>query len=168
MPAIYHDDAGIRMLLNKGIPLSEAWDWTPCGCVETNLEGRLKSYTDIGEISMGGVVDMVMTNGKSRLTGEQVSIRTGDPRDFAAFDDFMGAIKKQIAYFVDVMASMNSYLDYLSERYRPVPALSLTYPNCMVVGKDYANGGAEYNVGAERSEERRVGKECRSRWSPYH
>ena len=22
--------------------------------------------------------------------------------------------------------------------------------------------------GAERSEERRVGKECRSRWSPYH
>ena len=23
-------------------------------------------------------------------------------------------------------------------------------------------------VGLERSEERRVGKECRSRWSPYH
>ena len=23
-------------------------------------------------------------------------------------------------------------------------------------------------VGAHRSEERRVGKECRSRWSPYH
>ena len=23
-------------------------------------------------------------------------------------------------------------------------------------------------VGEERSEERRVGKECRSRWSPYH
>ena len=24
------------------------------------------------------------------------------------------------------------------------------------------------NAGKERSEERRVGKECRSRWSPYH
>ena len=24
------------------------------------------------------------------------------------------------------------------------------------------------SVEAERSEERRVGKECRSRWSPYH
>ena len=24
------------------------------------------------------------------------------------------------------------------------------------------------NAGAWRSEERRVGKECRSRWSPYH
>ena len=147
MPAIYHDDAGIKMLLNKGIPMSQAWDWTPCGCVETNLEGRLKSYTDIGEISMGGVVDMVMTNGKSRKTGEQVSIQTGDPRDFKTFDDFMAAIKKQIDYFVHTMATMNSYLDYLSENYRQVPALSLTYPNCMVTGKDYANGGAEFNVG---------------------
>lgn len=147
MPAIYHDDAGIKMLLNKGIPLSQAWDWTPCGCVETNLEGRLKSYTDIGEISMGGVVDMVMNNGRSRKTGELVSIETGDPRSFETFEQFMDAIKKQIKYFVHTMATMNSYLDYLSENYRPVPALSLTYPNCMVTGKDYANGGAEFNVG---------------------
>ena len=27
---------------------------------------------------------------------------------------------------------------------------------------------AQLDKGAERSEERRVGKECRSRWSPYH
>ena len=26
----------------------------------------------------------------------------------------------------------------------------------------------DQNKKAERSEERRVGKECRSRWSPYH
>src|SRR2546426_7626524 len=30
------------------------------------------------------------------------------------------------------------------------------------------HGGAGRRVGALRSEERRVGKECRSRWSPYH
>src|SRR3712207_8779057 len=28
--------------------------------------------------------------------------------------------------------------------------------------------GARPNAGHARSEERRVGKECRSRWSPYH
>ena len=28
--------------------------------------------------------------------------------------------------------------------------------------------GMEYELVHERSEERRVGKECRSRWSPYH
>src|SRR3989441_12209531 len=33
-----------------------------------------------------------------------------------------------------------------------------------------AKGGIRFdlNVTLERSEERRVGKECRSRWSPYH
>jgi len=28
--------------------------------------------------------------------------------------------------------------------------------------------GTDYSLFNERSEERRVGKECRSRWSPYH
>ena len=28
--------------------------------------------------------------------------------------------------------------------------------------------GAEWQKANGRSEERRVGKECRSRWSPYH
>ena len=34
------------------------------------------------------------------------------------------------------------------------------------LGKDEAN--AELLFQLVRSEERRVGKECRSRWSPYH
>ena len=29
-------------------------------------------------------------------------------------------------------------------------------------------GGVTPGKGGQRSEERRVGKECRSRWSPYH
>ena len=33
-------------------------------------------------------------------------------------------------------------------------------------GKDAAELRAK--LGLDRSEERRVGKECRSRWSPYH
>src|SRR2546430_15514414 len=32
-------------------------------------------------------------------------------------------------------------------------------------GPEYITHAAEFD---ERSEERRVGKECRSRWSPYH
>ena len=31
-----------------------------------------------------------------------------------------------------------------------------------------ADDGNQYEVLSLRSEERRVGKECRSRWSPYH
>lgn len=147
MPAVYHDDAGIRMLLNKGVPLSEAWDWNPCGCVETNLSGRMKQYTDMADLSMGGVVEMAMNDGVSRTTGKRVSISTGDPADFKTFEDFFNAVKKHISYFVDVIVSGNQLLDYLSMNYRPVPALSLTYGDCMAKGMDYSLGGAKYNCG---------------------
>src|SRR3712207_9215761 len=41
---------------------------------------------------------------------------------------------------------------------------SLTYP-----GRSVGDTIKEYApISARRSEERRVGKECRSRWSPYH
>ena len=32
----------------------------------------------------------------------------------------------------------------------------------------FVNDPAIVGLGVKRSEERRVGKECRSRWSPYH
>jgi len=39
-----------------------------------------------------------------------------------------------------------------------------------VDNSDYSNRAIDLAVelGRARSEERRVGKECRSRWSPYH
>ena len=142
MPAVYHDDAGIRMLLNKGVPLSEAWDWNPCGCVETNLAGRMKQYTDMADINMGGIVEMALNNGVSRKTGKQVSVKTGDPSTFKTFEDFFNAVKKHVDYFVDVVASGDQLLDYLSMNYRPVPALSLGFPDCMDKGLDYSLGTA--------------------------
>ena len=36
------------------------------------------------------------------------------------------------------------------------------------IAKTAANEDGTISLGARRSEERRVGKECRSRWSPYH
>lgn len=147
MPAIHHDDAGIRMLLNKGVPLSEAWDWNPCGCVETNLSGRMKQYTDMADVNLGGIVEMALNDGVSRKTGKRVSVSTGDPVNFKTFDDFFDAVKAHIRYFVDVIVSGNQLLDYLSMNYRPVPCLSLTYPHCIESAVDYSMGGAKYNCG---------------------
>ena len=46
-----------------------------------------------------------------------------------------------------------------------------TSENCYGVakaGKNDCAAGTHSCAGQARSEERRVGKECRSRWSPYH
>src|SRR2546426_10755738 len=54
------------------------------------------------------------------------------------------------------MADSNTFLDTLSFVDTTTTVNTLTGPPSSVVIKD------------TRSEERRVGKECRSRWSPYH
>ena len=46
-------------------------------------------------------------------------------------------------------------------------ALEVVDKFCYLSDMISVGGGAEESVIA-RSEERRVGKECRSRWSPYH
>src|SRR5256886_13541639 len=44
-----------------------------------------------------------------------------------------------------------------------------TYKTLMIVGNGSAGQGRRVSIWDRlRSEERRVGKECRSRWSPYH
>ena len=40
------------------------------------------------------------------------------------------------------------------------------YPSLFII--EYTNDNSLPGEPANRSEERRVGKECRSRWSPYH
>ena len=77
-PAFHNDDIGIRMLMNKGIPLREAFDWNPCGCVETNLEGRRRHYTALADINLGGMIEFVMTNVVNRKSGRKVSVKTGN------------------------------------------------------------------------------------------
>ena len=37
-----------------------------------------------------------------------------------------------------------------------------------LIGKKYDDAEVDQTGNIRRSEERRVGKECRSRWSPYH
>ena len=41
-------------------------------------------------------------------------------------------------------------------------------PDPVAMGKLFENMGFTAIAKHRRSEERRVGKECRSRWSPYH
>ena len=58
----------------------------------------------------------------------------------------------------DIYAAENRYAALESALNQQINEMERRHPNY----DEY-----QYNI-AERSEERRVGKECRSRWSPYH
>ncbi len=145
-PAFHNDDIGIKMLMNKGIPLKEAYNWNPCGCVETNLEGRLRHYTALADINLGSMVELALLDGKNRKSGKYISVRTGNPLEFKTFTDFVNAVKKHIEYATRAVVKGSHVIDEIGMR-RPVPALSLTFKECIEKAKDYAWGGAKYNAG---------------------
>ncbi|MEG1911258.1 MAG: formate C-acetyltransferase/glycerol dehydratase family glycyl radical enzyme [Cloacibacillus sp.] len=145
-PAFHNDDIGIRMLMNKGVPLREAFDWNPSGCVETNLEGRLRGYTALADINLGSMIEFTMLNGKCRKSGLQISTDSGDPVGFEHFEEFLSALKKQLAYAVHTVVKGSHLIDEIGFN-RPVPALSLSFRECVEKCLDYAWGGAKYNTG---------------------
>lgn len=146
-PAFFNDETGIQMIQNKGIPLREALDWNPCGCVETNLEGRLRGVTDMTEINLGSVIELAMTDGQCRKSGEFISAHTGDPRTFITYEEFKEAVKKQAAYLIRRCVTSSHIIDDICCLHRPVPVLSLTFKDCIENCKDYSTGGAKYNTG---------------------
>lgn len=145
-PAFHNDDIGIRMLMNKGIPLKEAYNWNPCGCVETNLEGRLRHFTALADINLGSMVEFALLDGKNRKSGHRISAQTGDPRNFNSYEEFFNAVKKHLAYTIRSVVAGSHVIDEVGLR-RPCPALSLTFKECIENAKDYAWGGAKYNTG---------------------
>ena len=145
-PAFHNDDIGIRMLMNKGVPLKEAFDWNPCGCVETNLEGRLRHYTALADINLGGMVEFALTNGVNRKSGRRVGAVSGDPCDFADYEQFVAAIKTQLRYAIRAVVKGSHVIDRICMD-RVVPALSLSFRECVANCRDYAWGGAKYNTG---------------------
>ena len=65
-----------------------------------------------------------------------------------------------------ILSDIASLCRNLSEKY-DIPAVGVGSPGSISEDSRYVVGAGNLPF-LNRSEERRVGKECRSRWSPYH
>src|SRR5256885_54869 len=78
--------------------------------------------------------------------------------------------------FADVKVANTFFKPLFREHRFDISKLAIvTYLQPKVYGKPYVlmpavivSRGQHHTIAFNRSEERRVGKECRSRWSPYH
>ena len=82
----------------------------------------------------------------------------------------LGLSQRDLAKLADIPQSKISRLE--AGEYNAGLKVSLRIEQALGLDKIYLNDNnimmAQYNPDNPRSEERRVGKECRSRWSPYH
>ncbi|MDJ0784112.1 MAG: pyruvate formate lyase family protein [Desulfosarcinaceae bacterium] len=144
-PAFHNDEVGIRMMQNKGVHLHEAYDWNPCGCVETNLSGRIRGYVS-ADVNLASIVELVLFRGLHRKSGKMLGIDTGDPTQFTTYAAFAEAVKRQIDHIIGKVVAANNILDEIWDD-RPVPFISLSFRNCIDTATDYTHGGTKYPCG---------------------
>jgi formate C-acetyltransferase len=147
MPQITNDEVVVTALTTIGLPLEEAREYVPVGCVETappNVWGRLNG----GYFNLTKIVELVLSNGVCRITGEQVGLRTGDPVAFKTFEDVMDAFTKQLKYGIEKLATWDNLVDMAHAQLMPTPFTSVLVGDCVQKGKDVTEGGARHNYTA--------------------
>ncbi|MBF0197710.1 MAG: hypothetical protein HQL32_08365 [Planctomycetes bacterium] len=144
MPQIVNDDIYIPSMLNLGVSLQDARDYTLVGCVEIspkNTWGRCNG----GYLNMAKVLELTLFNGHCGLSGELVSIETGNPANFETFEEFTIAFKKQMNYCMEILVKWDNIIDMVHAENMPIPLHSMLVDDCIDKGCDVLKGGAKYN-----------------------
>jgi pyruvate formate-lyase/glycerol dehydratase family glycyl radical enzyme len=144
-PAIFNDQAIIPSQEGCGNSLEDARDYSIIGCVEPTSSGNTFGCTSGNDISLVGVLEMSLNDGRLFMMGRRNGLKTGDAEKFRSFDDVLEAYKKQLAYIVAFIARCVNAKDEVYRDHFHNPYVSLTLDGCLDNGMDMTQGGARYN-----------------------
>jgi len=139
------DENSIAGLRWAGLPEEDLWDYAPVGCLENTLQGCDRSGTVDVNMNIAKAVELALHDGRDAASGVQVGPRTGDPRTFASFDQFLDAFKAQLRAVMELLIAANDVADAGRARFGPTPYVSALVDGCLESGKDVTAGGARHN-----------------------
>ena len=140
------DESTIQQFLSEGKPVEYARDYAVTGCFLPVIPARSHDYA--GDfLNLPLILELALNNGASRLTGEQLGPKTGDPRKFKSYDEVWNAYKKQVeTQIFHLIPARIAYAKVFAE-FGQTPFLSSLYDGCVEKGLDFTNGGtAPYNT----------------------
>ncbi len=146
-PAVHFDDVTIRMLLSRGIGLADARDYCLMGCVEPYVQGKLSRWSSAVYTNFPIAIELALTDGVHRATGQQLGPHTGDPSGFERFEQFTTAVETQLCHILDVSTAATVVAQRLHQRLLPKPMSSSLVQGCVESGRGLMQGGAAYNSG---------------------
>ncbi|OGS74352.1 MAG: glycyl radical enzyme [Flavobacteria bacterium RIFCSPLOWO2_12_FULL_35_11] len=144
-PSIFNPDIYIQEMLRQGKTLEDAREGGCSGCIEVGAFGK-EAYILTGYLNVPKIIEITLNNGINPVTGKQVSVKTGDPRDFKTYEELYDAFLKQLNYIVNQKVLVSNYIDRMFAKYSPATFLSVVIEDCITKGKDYYNGGPRYNT----------------------
>ena len=146
--AFFNDEVIVDELVKDGYSLEDARDYSIVGCVEPTSTGSSFACTAGNDISLAGVLEMALNEGRVLLSGGRVGAATPDPRTFESFDEVKEAFLEQLAFNVDKLVRAVEMKDKAYAEAFPSPLVSATLEGCLESGEDMTRGGARYNYGS--------------------
>ena len=144
-PSLFNPDTYVRELVRQGKSLEDAREGGCSGCIEVGAFGK-EAYLLTGYLNVPKLLELALNNGVDPVTGRQISIATGDSREFRTFEDLYSAFLKQLEYVVLEKIKVNNYIDRMFAKYAPATFLSVLIDDCIAKGRDYYDCGPRYNT----------------------
>jgi choline trimethylamine-lyase len=152
-PSFFNDDVIVPALLARNIgsgppiTIDLARTCSIIGCVEPQIAGKEGGYTNGGYVNLAAPMEMVMTNGFSRMQCRKIGVETGDPGKFKSFDEVKEAYHRQLAYLVKNLAIAETICEIAMIEVSPSVFNSALLDDCIEKGIPREAGGARYNFG---------------------
>ena len=144
LPALFNSDTIVLGMVNRGKKLEDARSGSVNGCVSPNCDGKDRMASS-GYFNLVKCLELALNDGIDRLTGEQLSPKTGNPCKFSTFNNVINAFKQQVSYFVELKVKYDNIIRDIYATHCPVPFTSAVIDDCIKKGLDWHNGGARYN-----------------------
>ena len=142
---LMNDQPAVEGLVRMGKTLEDARLYLPIGCYEPAVDGKEAACTMNMTVNLAKGVELALNNGVDPMSGERAGPETGDPREFASFEDLFAAYKTQMDFI------LTRATDYIKAHERQWPAINPsaliagTIEDCLATGRDVGQGGPRYN-----------------------
>ncbi|MFX0203653.1 MAG: pyruvate formate lyase family protein, partial [Candidatus Hodarchaeota archaeon] len=134
------DETAIQQLLSDGKPVEYARDYIVAGCNTPTVPG-FSQDTPGGMFNLPLMLELALNDGASRVTGEQIGPKTGDPRKFKSYDEVWDAYKKQVEALLPILILFKNTDRQVFAEFCPTPFQSALFHGCIKKGIDITNGG---------------------------
>jgi formate C-acetyltransferase len=147
MPALVNDKVIIPSLMNRGVALEDAMNYSTMGCLEVQVPGKW-GYRANGKskFNLLKVLELALNNGRDPRTGIQLCPGDGELISFKSFDDIMKAWEKQLKFYMELQITADNINDLAMEELVPDPFCSALVQDCIKRGKTIKEGGAVYDM----------------------
>jgi pyruvate-formate lyase len=124
-------------------PRNMAEQYVPYGCGEYIIDNQ-SFGTPSGVINLLKALEITLHNGYDPVSKQKMGLPLGRFSEFKSFDELLGAYKRQVEFYIEIMAE-HELLEYqIAGEHSPFLLMSLLYGNCLKRGKGILNGGIDY------------------------